>query len=146
MNNLTPFDGHILDLNVEQEVNRITDFLRESILQTLHRRGAIVGISGGIDSSVVLALCVRALGPQRVVGILMPERESSPDSAILAQKLADQFGIATVVPSWRKNWQINLALQLFWKILRAPWMDQGATKGAMKQSGGSSLHMVRSGN
>lgn len=97
MNNLTPFDGHILDLNVEQEVNRITDFLRESILQTLHRRGAIVGISGGIDSSVVLALCVRALGPQRVVGILMPERESSPDSAILAQKLADQFGIATVL-------------------------------------------------
>ena len=63
MNNLPPFDGHILDLNVEQEVNRITDFMRESILQTLHRRGAIVGISGGIDSSVVLALCVRALGP-----------------------------------------------------------------------------------
>lgn len=97
MNNLTPFDGHILDLNVEQEVNRITDFLRESILQTLHRRGAIVGISGGIDSSVVLALCVRALGTQRVIGILIPERESSPDSAILAQKLADQFGIATVL-------------------------------------------------
>ncbi len=42
MNNLTPFDGHILDLNVEQEVNRITDFLRESILQTLHRRAQLL--------------------------------------------------------------------------------------------------------
>jgi NAD+ synthase len=55
-----------------------------------------VGISGGIDSSVVLALCVQAFGPERVVGVLLPEGESSPDSAQLAHLLADQFSVPTV--------------------------------------------------
>ena len=63
---------------------------------TLRRQGAVVGISGGIDSSVVLALCARAFGPQRVVGILLPEHESSPDSAELAHALADHYDVATV--------------------------------------------------
>lgn len=89
------FSPDILKLDVESEVNRLETLLREGIFETFHRRGAVVGISGGIDSSVVLALCVRALGPERVVGILLPERESSPESAILATKLADQFGVET---------------------------------------------------
>ncbi|HEB64305.1 MAG TPA: NAD(+) synthase, partial [Chloroflexi bacterium] len=50
-------------MNPETELTRITDFIRTSIHKTLKRKGAVVGISGGIDSSVVLALCVRALGP-----------------------------------------------------------------------------------
>ncbi len=71
--------------------------LRRDVRQTLRRSGAVVGISGGIDSSVVLALCVRALGPNKVVGVMMPEKDSSPDSLVLARKLADRFGIETVV-------------------------------------------------
>jgi NAD+ synthase len=55
-----------------------------------------VGISGGLDSSTVLALCVRAFGPNRVIGVMMPEKESSPDSTSLARKLADQFGVEAV--------------------------------------------------
>jgi NAD+ synthase len=70
--------------------------LFDTILHSLHRRGAVVACSGGIDSSVVLALCARALGPQRVVALLMPERESSASSALLAQALADQLGVATI--------------------------------------------------
>jgi len=54
-----------------------------------------VGLSGGIDSSVAATLCVRALGPDRVFGLFMPERESSPESLPLAQSLADQLAIPT---------------------------------------------------
>ena len=90
------FSRSSLALDVERETGRIVDFLRASVTQTLRRQGAVVGISGGIDSSVVLALCVRAFGPQRVLGILLPETESSPESAELAAGLAAQLGVEAV--------------------------------------------------
>lgn len=100
MNNspITPqkFDRHALDLDVEAEVNRLSAGLRKTVHDTLRRQGAVVGISGGIDSSVVLALCARAFGADRVVGIMLPEKESSPDSARLAQMLADGLGVKTL--------------------------------------------------
>jgi NAD+ synthase len=91
-----PFDRDALTLDAEAEVNRIVTELRRTVHGTLHRQGAVVGISGGIDSSTVLALCARAFGPEHVVGILLPEQHSSPDSAMLAHKLADRFGVQTV--------------------------------------------------
>lgn len=90
------FSRSSLELDVEQEAGRIVEFLRTSVTQKLHRQGAVVGISGGINSSVVLALCVRAFGPQRVVGILLPEKESSPESNELAHRLAAQFGVEAI--------------------------------------------------
>jgi NAD+ synthase len=85
-----------LDINPTTEIERLSAWLRTAIHHTLRKGGAVVGISGGIDSAVVLALCARALGSARVLGVLMPERESSPESAVLAQTLADQYGVATV--------------------------------------------------
>ena len=70
---------------------------RRIVLGDLRRRGAVVGISGGIDSSVVAALCARALGPERVLGLLMPERDSSGDALRLGRMLAEQLGIRCVV-------------------------------------------------
>jgi NAD+ synthase len=61
------------------------------------RRGAVLGLSGGIDSSVVAALAARAFGPKRVLGVLMPEADSSDDSLALGRLVADALGIATVV-------------------------------------------------
>lgn len=71
--------------------------IKRDVRQTLRRSGAVVGISGGVDSSVVLALCVKALGSDRVLGVMLPEQESSRDSILLARKLADRFGIETRV-------------------------------------------------
>jgi NAD+ synthase len=68
----------------------------EQIRDNLKKTGAVVGISGGIDSSVCAALSVRALGPGRVVGVMMPERDSSTESARLAGLLAAKFGFETV--------------------------------------------------
>ncbi len=96
-----------LKINPAPETERIVDFLQTTVHRTLRRRGSVVGISGGIDSSVVLALAVRAFGPNHVIGVLLPEKESSPDSAQLAQRLADHFDVQTVTED------ITLALEGF---------------------------------
>ena len=93
---VTVFNRRSLELDAASEVEKIVQFLQENVQHNLHRQGAVLGISGGIDSSVVLALCVRAFGAQRVIGILLPERESSPESAELAHLLAKQFEVQTV--------------------------------------------------
>ena len=82
------------DGEVAAEIERITGRLRELVRRRLRRRGAVVGISGGIDSSVVAALCARALGPEHVLGLTMHERESSDDTRRLARALIDRLGIA----------------------------------------------------
>ena len=96
-NHITAFTKDSLKLDAEIETSRLVEFLRQSVVQTLHRRGAVVGISGGIDSALVLALCVNAFGADNIVALMLPEHESSPDSVTLAQELADQFGVKTVL-------------------------------------------------
>jgi len=93
---IAPFSRAALNLDVEKEVGRIEEGLRQAVHHQLHRQGVVVGISGGIDSSVVLALCARAFGPERVAGILLPEKESSPESMDLAHRLAEQYQVNTV--------------------------------------------------
>lgn len=79
----------------------VTDYLCKTIAtqigQKLKKWGAVVGVSGGIDSSVVAALCARALGPKKVLGVMMPEQDSSPESRKLAEELAAAFGFETIV-------------------------------------------------
>ncbi len=86
-----------LAIDPELTVEAISDAIRSQIQLSLHRRGAVVGLSGGIDSSVVAALCVRTLGPNRVLGLMMPERDSSDDALHLARLLATHLGIETIV-------------------------------------------------
>jgi NAD+ synthase len=80
-------------LDCAAEVERIAAWMRESVARRLHRRGVVVGLSGGIDSSVCAGLAVQALGPDKVFGLLMPERDSSSDSVRLGSQLARHLGI-----------------------------------------------------
>lgn len=82
---------HVLDIDAAAEAERIVQWLREN-LRRLHRTGVVLGISGGVDSSVCLALCVQAVGPERVVPILLPEKDSDPASERLARDLAAHYG------------------------------------------------------
>jgi NAD+ synthase len=84
-------------IDAAAEAERICFTLADQVLGTLRRRGAVVGISGGIDSAAVAALCARALGPRRVLGLLMPERDSSSDALRLGRVVAEQLGIETLV-------------------------------------------------
>lgn len=87
-------DRDVLRIDAESVTRQLVEFVREAVFETLRRRGVVVGISGGVDSAVVAALCARALGPERVLGLLMPERDSSADSLRLGRLVAETYGIA----------------------------------------------------
>ncbi len=82
-----------LTLDCEKASEQIVKSIRESVGNKLKRRGLVVALSGGIDSSVVGALCVRALGPKRVFGLQLPERDSSSETLALSQLIVDHLGI-----------------------------------------------------
>lgn len=91
------FSADALVLDAHAEVARIAASMFDSVARRLRRKGVVVGISGGIDSSVVAALAVKALGVGRVLGLLMPEAESSPEGLELGTALAASLGIRTMV-------------------------------------------------
>ena len=86
-----------INIDPVKVAEEITSKLKENVTKKLKKRGAVVGISGGIDSSVVLALCAKTFGPERVLGIMMPENDSNPDSLELAKKLSAKFNTNYVV-------------------------------------------------
>ena len=89
------FHKDILRIDCEAEANRIGDFIRQQV-SAQKREGAVVGISGGIDSALILALCFRAFGKDKVLGLILPEKESDPISAQFASKHAKKLGMKTV--------------------------------------------------
>lgn len=92
-----PFSKDIIHLHDPQHLcDQIIKSLKKEVLNSLSRRGGVVGISGGIDSSVTLALTAQAFGKKRTLGIMLPEKDSSPDSLELAKILADKFEVETV--------------------------------------------------
>lgn len=123
-----------LQIDAAATVERIVVALRSHLANTFRRKGYVVGMSSGVDSSVTAALAVRAVGPSRVFGIFMPERESDPDSLRIAKSLAGQLGIDSttediapaldgvgcyqrrndairrVVPEFRDDWGCKLVL------------------------------------
>jgi NAD+ synthase len=91
------FSRDVLKIDTASVVEHIASRIREIVLITLRRRGAVVGVSGGIDSSVCAALCVRALGKENVIALSMPEKDSSSDSLHLGRKLAEKLEIPYVL-------------------------------------------------
>jgi NAD+ synthase len=100
--NKMAFSKDILKIrDIESMASHLSELLIEEIFRKYKRRGAVVGISGGIDSSVTMALAVKAIGADKVFGVMMPEKDSSPDSENLADKLAKKFGVEAVVENIR---------------------------------------------
>lgn len=87
----------VLDIDLEAEARRICDRLRDIVSRDLKKRGLVVAISGGIDSSCSIALSVRALGAARVHALILPERDSSSDSATRGRLLAEHLGVEYTV-------------------------------------------------
>lgn len=85
-----------LKIDAEAETNRIVSALRAQ-LRGIRKRGLVLGLSGGIDSSVSVALAVRAVGAKNVLALFMPENDSDPESLVLGREVADHFGVEAVV-------------------------------------------------
>ncbi len=100
MNSASPAQAIIgaetLAIDCAREAAHIAEFLVQSV-RRLNRRGVVLGISGGIDSAACAALAVDALGPGRVFGLLMPERDMVDDSHDRAERLCKQLGITYAI-------------------------------------------------
>lgn len=82
----------ILKIDAASEVERITASMRDWVFKKLRRKGAVVGVSGGVDSAVVAFLCARALGPERVLVLFTPEADSSVHSLRLGKMVSESIG------------------------------------------------------
>lgn len=90
------FSAETLDIDHAAETDRIVAGLREQ-LRGMKKRGLVLGLSGGIDSSVSVALAVRAVGAKNVFCLFMPENDSDPESLRLGRLVAETFGVDAVV-------------------------------------------------
>ncbi len=84
----------LLDIDSKLVSNKIQQFIKASVKQ-LNRDGVIVSLSGGVDSTTVAALCVKALGKAKVLGLFMPEKEGNPQATEDGKLVAKWLGIKT---------------------------------------------------
>ena len=87
------FDRAILRINAAQQTEKACEFVAEQVHSVFRRTGVVLGLSGGIDSAVMAELAVRALGTDKVYGLVLPEKESNPVSSQYARDHADKLGI-----------------------------------------------------
>lgn len=88
--------SNLLDLDVESESRKIENWVTDVVSKWLKKRGVVIGLSGGIDSSVCAAICVRALGKERVFGLFTPERECKDDTTNLAHMMAEYLEVELI--------------------------------------------------
>jgi len=134
-----PFNKDILKLDVQAEIDRIATSMREIASRTLRKRGLVVAISGGVDSSVCAALAVKAVGAARVCSLILPEQDSSSSSARLAEKLSTQLGLNPITVNigptldaigcyrWRDE-----AMQRLLPGYNSTWRSKIAIRGGMQ--------------
>lgn len=128
------FSRDVLAIDPGEACSAIERAIRVDVFELLHRKGAVLGLSGGVDSSVVAALCARALGKDKVLGLLMPDRDSSGDAERLGRLVAEELGIPVllenvgptltalgcyarqedairkIIPEYREDWRCKVTL------------------------------------
>jgi NAD+ synthase len=87
------FTKDLINIDPAVESERIIKGLKDEVAFRFHKKGAVIGVSGGIDSSVVLDLCIKTFGAERVFILMLPEKDSSPDSLTLAKMLAEKYDV-----------------------------------------------------
>jgi NAD+ synthase len=91
------FSADALRLDAAAATQHIGAAIREQVQRRLRKRGVVVGLSGGIDSSVTAALCAKALDPHNVFAVLMPEKDSDPDSLYLGRLMVEALGVRSAI-------------------------------------------------
>ncbi|HID93405.1 MAG TPA: NAD(+) synthase, partial [bacterium (Candidatus Stahlbacteria)] len=84
-----------LKIDAEKVAKQAVDFIKDRV-KAFRRNGVIFGLSGGLDSSCIAGLCARAIDKEKILGLIMPERDSSPSSSEDAERVAEVFDIKTL--------------------------------------------------
>jgi NAD+ synthase len=90
------FNINSILINPKEEVDNIVKSIRYAFQYILKKRGAVIGVSGGIDSSVALALTAMALGNTKVLAVMLPEKESTGDNIVFVEKLLKKVNVECV--------------------------------------------------
>ena len=94
MKTTIPFTKDILKIdNVEAYIDTICQRIKKDVYYKFRRKGGVIGVSGGIDSATTLALAARALGSDKILAVMMPETDSSPESVELGKLLAKTYNV-----------------------------------------------------
>lgn len=121
-----PFQPTVaLAIDCTAAVRRIEVFL-QTTLRKLGRRGCVVGVSGGVNSAVCAHLAARAIGPDRVIALLMPEQESSADAGARARRLCESLGIRYVLEDISSSLEAVGCYRRRDEAIRALFPDYGA--------------------
>jgi NAD+ synthase len=134
-------DKTVLDIDPEQTANQICKRITSILGKVLRRRGLVVALSGGVDSSVCAALSVRALGRDKVFGLLLPEQDSANVSSDLGQVVAEQLGInyltenisATLEAIGCYHWR-DQAIRALFPDYESDWKNKLVIRGGLQGS------------
>ncbi len=81
--------------NVEGKIDEITEFVKKEVFEIFEKKGIVIGLSGGIDSAITAALCAKSIGSEKILGLILPEKESDVNSKNLALQIAEKYNIET---------------------------------------------------
>jgi len=81
--------------NVEEKIDEITEFVKKEVFEIFEKKGIVIGLSGGIDSAITAALCAKSIGSEKILGLILPEKESDVNSKNLALQIAEKYNIDT---------------------------------------------------
>jgi len=140
------FSQDVLAFDCQEEIARILETLSHS-LKTFKRKGFIVGVSGGIDSSVTLALCAKVFGPDQVLALQMSERQSAEESLYLGdlainhcatQKIRQDISpiletvgfyqrydeiVRTIIPGYGSGWKSKIVFRNVTQAASLPYFS-----------------------
>ena len=81
--------------NIENAINEVTKFIKNEVFEIYQKKGVVIGLSGGIDSAITAALCTKSIGSEKILGLILPEKESDVNSKNLALQIAEKYNIHT---------------------------------------------------
>ena len=81
--------------NIEITINEIIEFIKNEVFEIYQKKGVVIGLSGGIDSAITAALCTKSIGSEKILGLILPEKESDVNSKNLALQIAENYNIDT---------------------------------------------------
>ena len=81
--------------NIENTISEITNFIKNEVFEIYQKKGVVIGLSGGIDSAITAALCTKSIGSEKILGLILPEKESDENSKNLALQIAEKYNIDT---------------------------------------------------